>query len=160
MEQLAVPWEHLVSGYRLPYDPRPAIADIKSGKGWHDLWENLHHQGDVDTASYAAVPLIADLVLDGTTTDWNAFLLIAVIEEARQQERNPTLPPWAAEPYEAALRKMFEAGLARLTEADEETFILAIFAVLAGYKKQPTLARLALFTESERRQMLVDAGLI
>jgi hypothetical protein len=52
-------WSTLAGGYRLPYDPRPAISklavNLDVANAWEELWDNLHHQGDVGEASYAAV---------------------------------------------------------------------------------------------------------
>jgi hypothetical protein len=53
-------WKGLKGGYRIPYDPRPVLRNLEEGKdlsdAWSELWDELHHQGDVDVASYAAVP--------------------------------------------------------------------------------------------------------
>lgn len=42
-------WANLIGGYRVPYDPRPAIAKLDNGDrhaAWDELWNELHHQGD------------------------------------------------------------------------------------------------------------------
>ena len=53
-------WDGLKGGYRVPYDPRPALRKLYAqedvGAAWEDLWQGLYHQGDVGEASYAAVP--------------------------------------------------------------------------------------------------------
>lgn len=51
-------------GYRLPYDPRPALdrlATVDVAAAWAELWQELYHQGDVGEASYAAVPELVRL---------------------------------------------------------------------------------------------------
>jgi len=57
-------WGELNDGYGAPYDPRPAIAKLRAEPldqaAWGELWNELHHQGDVGAASYAAVPLLVD----------------------------------------------------------------------------------------------------
>ena len=72
--ELQIAWDRLEGGYRTPYDPRPAFAAITTGAG---DWEELHHQGDVGVASYAAVTLIADHVEQAAAADWNPFMLAA-----------------------------------------------------------------------------------
>ena len=55
-------WAGLCGGYRTPYDPRNAIGKLREGDAkaaWDELWQELHHQGDVGEASYATVPLLA-----------------------------------------------------------------------------------------------------
>ena len=44
-------WTKLAGGYRVPYDPRAALRKLASGtevsEAWKELWQELHHQGDV-----------------------------------------------------------------------------------------------------------------
>ena len=44
-------WTKLSGGYRVPYDPRAALRKLASGtevsEAWKELWQELHHQGDV-----------------------------------------------------------------------------------------------------------------
>lgn len=48
-------WNQLECGYRVRYDPRPALAKLQSGvdvaAAWEVLWQELHHQGDVGVVS-------------------------------------------------------------------------------------------------------------
>jgi hypothetical protein len=53
-------WKTLLGGYRKPYNPVPILQKLKEQGNveacWEELWNELHHQGDVDLASYASVP--------------------------------------------------------------------------------------------------------
>ena len=53
-------WTTMRGGYKMPFDPRPLFARLETGLEtqtvWSELWNEPHHQGDVDEASYAAVP--------------------------------------------------------------------------------------------------------
>jgi hypothetical protein len=44
-------WRGLKGGYKMPYDPRPALqrlaAGVERGAAWDELWQELFHQGDV-----------------------------------------------------------------------------------------------------------------
>ena len=44
-------WYQLTGGYKTPFDPRPALAKLSKLQdevgAWEELWEELHHQGDV-----------------------------------------------------------------------------------------------------------------
>jgi len=154
-----VPWERLLGGYRLPYDPRPVLQAIETGIGsWNGLWEELHHQGDVDTASYAALPLIANLVARTRTRDWNPFALAVTIDLARLDGHNPALPDWAKEAYEAAWQELLEVAHGLLPDVEEGNLIAALIAVLAIGKNQPQLARTALLDEAERKEMFDELG--
>ena len=61
MEQAEL-WAKLTDFEGNPYDPRLALADLDgddAGRAYDELWEKLHHQGDLGTAAYAAVPELA-----------------------------------------------------------------------------------------------------
>ena len=75
----------LISGYRIPYDPFPNLEKLEFDRenALNELWANLYHQGDVDTASYASVPKLVEL---------NELSLVSAIEVARQSEHNPKIP--------------------------------------------------------------------
>jgi hypothetical protein len=86
----------LISGYREQYDPEPALIRLASDReaAISELWENLYHQGDVDTASYYSTPA---LVKAGELS------LVAAIEVARHEPQNPPIPETLKENYDAAL---------------------------------------------------------
>lgn len=153
-----IPWAELQGGYRVPFDPRPAIAQVAAGGDWDELWGELHHQGDVDTASYAALPLIADLTATSHRLDWNPFALAATIEEARVNGRNPPLPDWAGTAYKAAWKSLVDTGLAVLADAESELLVTSIVAVIALHKRLPLLARFAMQSEKERGEILAEIG--
>ena len=54
--------------------------------------DNLHHQGNVGEASYAAVTALVDLYCSDHLPDWNLFALTATIEVERHRKGNPSLP--------------------------------------------------------------------
>jgi len=63
-------WSLLRDAYGDTYDPRPALAAIKSGnaaEGYDELWQRVHHQGDLGTAAYAIVPELVRLMHVATT---------------------------------------------------------------------------------------------
>jgi hypothetical protein len=65
-------WNHLTGGYKIPFDPRPSLRKLESQQdtptAWEELWEQLHHQGDVGDASYAAVPELVSIATGGRLT--------------------------------------------------------------------------------------------
>lgn len=48
-------WLDLTGGYRMSFDPRPLIKRLETDTDttgvWQELWNELHHQGDVGEAS-------------------------------------------------------------------------------------------------------------
>jgi hypothetical protein len=101
-------WRTFLGGYRTAYDASSALRELlDSGPHpqlWEELWSELHHQGDVDTASYAAVPWLAEIVRRSPELNWNPLSLIATIELARP--KNPELPPDLCEDYYAAIKSL------------------------------------------------------
>ena len=80
-------WKTYKGGYGVKYDASIPLRRLFEGgarqKIWNELWEELHHQGDVGTASYAAVPHLLEFARVSKKLDWNVFGLIATIELAR-----------------------------------------------------------------------------
>lgn len=68
-------WADLRGGYRIPFDPRPFLKMLETVQdtsgAWHELWEGLHHQGNVGEASYAAVPHLVRIYGRSPRPDWN-----------------------------------------------------------------------------------------
>jgi hypothetical protein len=99
-------WRSLNGGYRIPFDAAPMLITLHStgpaSKTWADLWAGLHHQGDVDQASYAAVPHLVEYLARSQTLDDQALAMVATIELNR-----PLNPPPLPE-FEAAYRDAIE----------------------------------------------------
>ncbi len=128
-------WEKLEGGYRTPFDPRPLLSRLDTHKGmkavWHDLWEELHHQGDVGEASYAAVPHLVRIYRKRGAIDWNTYAIVAVIELARDDGKNPEVPKWLAKDYFQAIRDLAEVGAVQVLKTKDPEEIRAILSILA-----------------------------
>jgi hypothetical protein len=153
-------WSQLEGGYRQPYDARPALRRLEAGdaSAWNVLWEELHHQGDVGEASYAAVPELVRIYAARTRSDWNTYALASTIEAARLAGGNPPLPDWLAHSYKLAWTRLEAEAIADLPSARDDELVNGILAVLALAKGKATLARMAMLTEDERQEMLDGAG--
>jgi hypothetical protein len=132
-------WENLEGGYRTRFDPRPLLSELETDKNaeaaWHELWEGLHHQGDVGVASYAAVPHLVRIYRKRGVLDWNAYAMVAVIELARDDGENPGVPKWLENDYFQAIRDLAEIGAVEILQTanpEEIRAILSIFAISAG----------------------------
>ncbi|HEV2674812.1 MAG TPA: hypothetical protein VGV37_09740 [Aliidongia sp.] len=156
-------WSHLCGGYRVPYDPRKAFLALEradeTASTWEELWTELHHQGDVGEASYAAVPHLVRIYAARGIANWNTYALVATIEESRRSGHNPELPADLRDAYVAAWGELVKLGLRELEAAREPTLVASIIGVIAFSKGQFTLGRLAVsFTEDERQEMLKTMG--
>ena len=154
-----IDWSVLTGGYRVPYDPRPAIGRLYDDRlddvAWRELWEELHHQGDVGEASYAAVPLLVEACTTGPR-DWNFHGLIATIETERHRRANPAVPSWLKVTYEKALSKAGTLALEDLGTADDPEVIRSALAVVALARGDLQLGALLSDLDSSELQELVN----
>jgi hypothetical protein len=94
------------------------------------LWDQLHHQGDVDTAAYAALPHLVRIAAN-RDRDWNVYALAATIEVERHRINNPPLPDWATESYDAAWEQLLKLALSDLAGTKEPLTIRCAISVVA-----------------------------
>jgi hypothetical protein len=128
-------WKTLEGGYRVLYDASDDLKALSSGdeNAFSRLWQELHHQGDVGQASYAAVPALIEIYAS-RTRDWNFYGLINLIEICRHKD-NPPLPEWLELEYSAALRALLGLAiqdLARVQDALTLKHLLASIAIAKG----------------------------
>lgn len=103
---------------------------------WKELWQELHHQGDVDLASYAAVPHLVQLAAH--RRDWNVYALVGTIECERHRKQNPPIPEWGLSAYQQALGRLSQfasADLATRCESHQARCALALLALVQGQAK-------------------------
>jgi hypothetical protein len=141
-------WLQLTGGYRTPFDPRHLLAMLQSNadssKAWDELWNELHHQGDVGEASYAAVPHLVQIYLAAETTDWNTYALVATIDLARGKGSNPEVPDWFSAEYFRAIQDLAGKGLKEIASAKSDEEVRTILSVIALWKGARTHARMLL----------------
>lgn len=118
----------LESGYREKYSPWQALDKLKTDRAaaLTELWENLYHQGDIGSASYASVP---KLVEAGELT------LVAAIEIARLSSNNPPVPPQLEPEYTVALKQALSAV------PEDQDQLLGYYIIHASVHGHKTLAK-------------------
>ena len=118
----------LIGGYRKPYDAKPALERLNKDRdsALSELWENLYHQGDVDTASYAAVPKLVEK---------GELSLVAAIEVARHNDRNKDVPDFLLAEYSSALENAVK------NIPDDEDQLLSYYTIHASLNGHLRLAR-------------------
>ena len=151
-------WRNMVGGYRVPIDPRPAFAklrsDISDAATWKWLWDELHHQGDVGEASYAAVPILVSIYLEAGRPDWNVPGLVATIDLARDSKGNPPLPKWLETPFSDAVQQLALRCLVDLQSVHDVESMRTMMSIVAIWKGLRRYARLLLeFSEDEVREL-------
>lgn len=128
-------WNNLTGGYKTPFDPRASLRKIEGQQdtviAWEELWEELHHQGDVGVASYAAVPELVRIHRTGIVADWNLYAIVAVIELARTEPQNPEVPDWLRDDYFRSIQELAEMGTKNILSAEESETKRAILSVIS-----------------------------
>ncbi len=126
----------------------PRATDARA-EPYFSLWSALCHQGQVYTASYAAVPHIVDALLTWPTTVHDSPLqLVVCIEIARAQGRGPAVPGALENSYGAALRRLAGVVQAAAGLALSEGPCRVVAAALAVANGHPRLAEAILELEA------------
>jgi hypothetical protein len=150
-------WDTFNGGYRTPYNASAQLQELESGsddtdKIWEEFWNELHHQGDVDLASYAVVPQLVQICITRNLMDWNVFSLVAVIEECRIFGKNPSLPTWLENDYHSAIKKLAEFGVRNFSQDWQKELTQSVLAVAAFAKGFPNTGRMLIeFPDDEMK---------
>jgi hypothetical protein len=146
-------WSNLAGGYKTPYDPSDALRRLEAGEDvWDELWQELHHQGDVGEASYATIPHLVRIVRSLSRRDWNFYGLVSTIEIERHRKSNPILPSWLVSDYKAAMAEMLKLALVDLRGETDRATILSILGAIALAKGYVTLG--AMISHSDESEIV------
>jgi hypothetical protein len=137
-------WNTLLGGRRTVYDPRLALAKLQSGTNdpivWEELWDELHHQGDVGEASYAFVPHLVRIYRERPSADWNVYAIIGITKLGRKRGSNPDVPAWLDSGYFQAIEQLANLGCLELHNASDPELVRAILSIIAIAKGARTHA--------------------
>jgi hypothetical protein len=148
-------WDTFIGGYRTLYNASTRLQELENRSGdadktWEEFWNELHHQGDVDIASYAVVPHLVRISIARNLLDWNVFALVATIEECRVFGENPKLPQWLENDYHSAIKGLAEYGVKHFSDNWPKELTQSFLAVAAFAKGLPKSARLLItFSDDE-----------
>ena len=132
-------WETFLGGYKTAYNASVRLQELENGSDdfseiWEEFWNELHHKGDVDIASYATVPHLVRICVKREILDWNAFALIAVIEKCRLSGENPTVPDWLKGDYQSSIRLFAEFAAKNFSKEWPKELTQAALSVMAFAK--------------------------
>ncbi len=116
------------------------LEDMPSSEGekepWFSIWSSLAHQGDVYSASFAAVPhVVRILSKDSTKADYSFFHFPAWVEICRQK-KGVIIPVELEADYFSALKQLPRLVAAASDREWDENFLvcaLSAIAVSKGY---------------------------
>ncbi|WP_353076136.1 hypothetical protein [Stenotrophomonas sepilia] len=146
-------WAELQHAYGAADDIPELLANISIPKNerseddpiedtWHELWSSLCHQGDVYSASFAAVPHIVNaLPVDADSNDWQFISLAQSIETLRCHQ-GMELPAGLEPEYSQAIQRMGKHAAMLLATPQEAWKTSALFAAIAIAHGHTPMARL------------------
>ncbi len=107
---------------------------------YFSLWSALCHQGDVYSASYAALPhLVCIVEANPDKFRWTLLLLVHAIELARSEGRGPPMPDDLVGSYENAIARIPAIASRLLIRGMGEEELRVILAACASAKGFPSV---------------------
>ena len=130
-------WQELNGGYKIPYDASIPLKQLEEtnnleikDKIFKELWNELHHQGDVGIASYLAVPQLVRIGIKKKLFDWNLLGICSIIEQQRHLKSNPKLPLEFQDYYNKGLSDLKGFVIKNLNnDLDNTTSLLALSTI-------------------------------
>jgi hypothetical protein len=147
-------WPELEGGYRVPFDARPLLKELRttgaSQQTWEKVWAELFHQGDIGQASFAVVPHLVNICREHGKQDWNPYAFVATVELARGKGGNPEPAAWLKDAYIAGVAELARLGLSEYAHATSPELARSILALAALWKGLSTYGEILIdFTEDE-----------
>jgi hypothetical protein len=116
---------------------------------WFTLWSALAHQGDVYSASFAAVPYVVKaLATDPARADSAYFQFPAWVEICRHR-KGVTIPQDLKSAYDAALRQLPTLVAAAAAREWDSAFLRSALSAIAASKGHADVAEAVLELDSE-----------
>jgi hypothetical protein len=144
-------WSELSHAYGAASDTPALLRQLSSlpasdgdADPWFGIWSSLAHQGDVYSASFAAVPhVVAALATAPSKADFSYFQFPAWVEVCRRQKR-VAIPVDLEPAYLAALARLPKLVADAATEPWEPGLLSCALAAIAAAKGSASVARAVL----------------
>jgi len=112
----------------------------ENAEPYFSLWSALCHQGDVYSASYAALPHLVRIVEENPQRfRWTLLSLVHAIEFARAEGREPAVSENLSDAYQSALARVPGIASALLAGERTEVELRVILAACASAKGFPLI---------------------
>ncbi|MFA6034920.1 MAG: hypothetical protein WC889_18615 [Myxococcota bacterium] len=120
------------------------LADIPDSSNenepWFSIWSSLAHQGDVFSASFAAVPYVVQALASAPLkADSSYFQFPAWVEISRQKKGVPVPEDLAPSYFESLAQSPFLVSAASAREWDD-TFLSCALSAIAASKGKAVVA--------------------
>jgi hypothetical protein len=140
-------WNKLEGGYKgALYDASVPLKQLEQAKTlaevdaiYHELWNELHHQGDVGLASYYAVPHLVRIANQTQLINYNVLDLVSTIEIQRHKN-NPKLPGKFLTSYNNAIEELHDLAQIVLKRSNSFYSVVTALSAIALSKGHRNLA--------------------
>lgn len=119
-------------------------ADDCKGEPWFSIWSALAHQGDVYSASFAAVPHVVRILATDPQRATRSFFQFPAWVEICREKAKIGVPADLLPAYREALRKIPELAASAATRDWDGDFLACALSAIAVAKGQPKVAEAAL----------------
>ncbi len=124
------------------------ICENCDDEPWFSLWSSLCHQGDIYTASFAAVPTVVSLIENAPSpVDYDFYLLPISIQIAVLKGNAPPIPRQLEKPYKNAISLLPE--LAAKEKPKDELMVRILSSAIAAKSGNALLAEAILELEPD-----------
>ena len=161
MEVKHVPWHKLRNGYHQIYNPLPKLEQYETKKITlnqllKEFWEELHHQGDVDSASYAVVPMLTLYYQRGSDTTGELLTLLVTIILASKDKKNPKPSGDVKRYFDQATDSLVETVASSILRPKSAHELWSALSLISLQHKQIDTAKLLNFLDQDTLKHIVD----
>jgi hypothetical protein len=140
-------WQAYGSGSEIPALLKQ-LAGVPSSttqdEPWFSIWSALAHQGDVYSASFAAVPHVVEALASAPLTADSAYFQFPAWVEVCRAKKRIAVPEDLATAYFESLSRLPTLAAAAAARQWDEGFLCCVLAAVAAAKGQPAVAEAAL----------------
>ena len=111
----------------LPADSKPTATT----RPRNELWNELHHQGDLGEVSYLALVELTKIRATQELPSDHLLGLASTIEVERHRRTNPPMPPWLVAEYRGAWQALLEVALEELKVNNDPQIVQVALAAVA-----------------------------
>ncbi len=144
-------WKDLEGGYKTKYDASVPLQKLEKESDLNiqaeildELFEELHHQGDIGIASYLSLPHLIRIGIHRKITNYRIIALIATIEIARHSS-NLSIPKEYENSYFEMLKKVTD--LVAVNSNWDRSYTCCALSAIAASKGQIDMAKVILELE-------------
>jgi len=152
-------WASLKRGYGAASDTPALLRQLESlpssendAEPWFSIWSSLAHQGDVYSASFAAVPHVVDYLAKAPDRAGYSFFHFPAWVEVCRDKRNVTIPDDLSPAYWEALGELPRLVAKAATREWDEPLLSCALAAIAAAKGHPVVAEAILEMNTEVTQ--------